>query len=119
MDFQYIVWEGLFSFYWAKGDTLPDYPARASSAVILCSCVDCCSVAVLWFLFCFVFCCCFFLFSFFLFFFFCILFIANSVDPDETAHDEPSHLDLRCLTFNLLTLHINFFPSDSLLEKKR
>ena len=23
--------------------------------------------------------------------------MANSVDPDETAHDEPSHLDLRCL----------------------
>ena len=21
----------------------------------------------------------------------------NSVDPDETAHDVPSHLDLRCL----------------------
>ena len=21
----------------------------------------------------------------------------NSVDPDETAHYEPSHLDLRCL----------------------
>ena len=24
---------------------------------------------------------------------------ANSVDPDETAHNEPSHLDLRCLPF--------------------
>ena len=24
---------------------------------------------------------------------------ANSIDPDETAHNEPSHLDLRCLTF--------------------
>ena len=23
--------------------------------------------------------------------------IGNSVDPDETAHDEPSHLDLHCL----------------------
>ena len=22
---------------------------------------------------------------------------ANSVDPDETAHNEPSHQDLRCL----------------------
>ena len=21
----------------------------------------------------------------------------NSIDPDETAHDEPSHLDLHCL----------------------
>ena len=26
-------------------------------------------------------------------------------------HNEPSHLDLRCLTFTLSTLHINFFPS--------
>ena len=26
---------------------------------------------------------------------------ANSIDPDETAHNEPSHLDLRCLTFSL------------------
>ena len=24
---------------------------------------------------------------------------ANSVDPDETAHNEPSHLDLHCLPF--------------------
>ena len=23
--------------------------------------------------------------------------MSNSVDPDEMAHDEPSHLDLRCL----------------------
>ena len=23
--------------------------------------------------------------------------MSNSVDTDETAHDEPSHLDLRCL----------------------
>ena len=23
--------------------------------------------------------------------------MTNSVDPDETAHYEPSHLDLRCL----------------------
>ena len=23
--------------------------------------------------------------------------MSNSVDPDETAHDEPSHLDLHCL----------------------
>ena len=22
---------------------------------------------------------------------------ANTVDPDETAHNEPSHLDLQCL----------------------
>ena len=33
--------------------------------------------------------------------------------------DEPSHLDLRCLTFSLSTLHINFFPSDSLFKKKK
>ena len=25
--------------------------------------------------------------------------LANSVDPDEMAHDEPSHLDLHCLPF--------------------
>ena len=30
--------------------------------------------------------------------------------------NEPSHLDLRCLTFRLSTLHINVFPSDSLLK---
>ena len=23
--------------------------------------------------------------------------MANSVDPDETAHNKPSHLDLQCL----------------------
>ena len=23
--------------------------------------------------------------------------MSNSIDPDETAHYEPSHLDLRCL----------------------
>ena len=23
--------------------------------------------------------------------------MSNSVDPDKTAHNEPSHLDLRCL----------------------
>ena len=23
--------------------------------------------------------------------------MSNSVDPDETAHNEPSHLDLHCL----------------------
>ena len=25
--------------------------------------------------------------------------LANSVDPDETAHNEPSHQDLHCLAF--------------------
>ena len=31
---------------------------------------------------------------------------------------EPSHLDLRCFTFSLSTLCINFFSSDCLLRKK-
>ena len=31
---------------------------------------------------------------------------------------EPFHLALRCLTFSLSTLRINFFSSDSLLKKK-
>ena len=44
---------------------------------------------------------------------------ANSVDPDETAHNEPSHQDLRCLTFSLSTLRINLFPIDSLLKKTK
>ena len=26
---------------------------------------------------------------------------ANTVDPDETAHNEPSHLDLQCLLSSL------------------
>ena len=26
---------------------------------------------------------------------------ANTVDPDETAHNEPSHQDLQCLPFSL------------------
>ena len=26
---------------------------------------------------------------------------ANTVDPDETAHNEPSHLDLQCLSYSL------------------
>ena len=29
---------------------------------------------------------------------------ANSVDPDETARNEPSHLDLHCLPFPILSL---------------
>ena len=33
--------------------------------------------------------------------------------------NEPSHLDLRCLTFSLSTLHINVFLNDSLLKKKK
>ena len=43
---------------------------------------------------------------------------ANSIDPDVTAHNEPSHLGLRCLTFSVSTLHINFFPMDSLFRTK-
>ena len=43
---------------------------------------------------------------------------ANSIDRDETAHNEPSHLDLRCLTFSLSTLRINFVSKDSVLKKK-
>ena len=26
---------------------------------------------------------------------------SNTVDPDETAHNEPSHLGLQCLPFSL------------------
>ena len=33
--------------------------------------------------------------------------------------NEPSHLDLCCLTVSLSTLHINVFPNDSLLKKKK
>ena len=29
-------------------------------------------------------------------------FFANNVDPDETAHNEPSHQDLPCLPFCLI-----------------
>ena len=32
---------------------------------------------------------------------------------------EPSHLDLRCMTFSILTLRINFFSSDRLFKKKK
>ena len=30
--------------------------------------------------------------------------MSNSVDPDETAHYEPSYLDLRCLHKSVLSL---------------
>ena len=30
-----------------------------------------------------------------------IIEFANSVDPDEVAHNEPPHLDLHCLPSNL------------------
>ena len=32
---------------------------------------------------------------------------------------EPSHLDLRCLKFNLSTLHINVFPNNNLSKYKK
>ena len=31
--------------------------------------------------------------------------LANSVDPNEVAHNEPPHLDLHCLLSSLLTLN--------------
>ena len=34
------------------------------------------------------------------------------------AHNELSHHDLRCSTFSLTTLHIDFFPIDSVLKNK-
>ena len=33
---------------------------------------------------------------------------ANSVDPDQMAHDEPSHLDLLCLPSSLSVLDTIF-----------
>ena len=33
----------------------------------------------------------------------------NSVDPDETAHNEPSHQDLHCLPFYYLLLTETLF----------
>ena len=47
-----------------------------------------------------------------------IIGFANSVDPDETSHNEPSYQDLHCLTFSLSTLHVNLYTTDSLLKKK-
>ena len=41
----------------------------------------------------------YFFFILFYFILFIYLFFANSVDPDETAHNEPSHQDLHCLPF--------------------
>ena len=39
---------------------------------------------------------------------------ANSIDPDEVAHDEPPHLNLRCLPtslriHNIIMLQHNIF----------
>ena len=36
----------------------------------------------------------------------------------RSKQDGSSHLDLRCLTFSFSTLHINFFPIDSLFKTK-
>ena len=46
-----------------------------------------------------------------------IIGFANSVDPYETAH---KRLDLRCLSFSFIfsSLHIIFFPINSLLKNK-
>ena len=35
--------------------------------------------------------------------------MANSKDPDETAHDEPSHQDLHCLQKNGLVCRVEGF----------
>ena len=50
---------------------------------------------------------------------------ANSVDPDETAHNEPSHQDLHCLSFFyhfrlkplFATMDMSKFIEESMLEK--
>ena len=34
---------------------------------------------------------------------------ATTVDPDETAQNEPSHLDPQCLPFSLLIFNKKFF----------
>ena len=36
--------------------------------------------------------------------------MSNSVDPDETAHFEPSHLDLRCLQTACGSESVNSLP---------
>ena len=43
---------------------------------------------------------------------------SNSVDPDETAYNEPSYQDICCLTSSLSTFRINFFPIDILFKNK-
>ena len=35
--------------------------------------------------------------------------LANTVDPDETAHNEPSHLDLQCLSSSPLIFNMTQF----------
>ena len=43
------------------------------------------------------------LYDVFFFFFFFFFFLSNSVDPDETANNEPTHLDLCCLQKPILS----------------
>ena len=47
-----------------------------------------------------------------------IIGFTNSVDPDETAHNELSHQELRCLTFSCPALGISIFPIDLRKKKK-
>ena len=35
--------------------------------------------------------------------------LANTADPDETAHNEPSHRDLQCFFFNIIQLILTVF----------
>ena len=41
---------------------------------------------------------------------------ANSVDPDEVAHNEPPHLDLRCLQIQLHVQCIFVFGTSSIIR---
>ena len=43
--------------------------------------------------------------------------MSNSVDPDETAHDEPSHLDLHCLQKpNIIALGSEIVNSSNIIR---
>ena len=37
---------------------------------------------------------------------------ANSVDPDEVAHNEPPHLDLHCLPSQTDTVWTKYFQNE-------
>ena len=41
---------------------------------------------------------------------------ANTVDPDETPHNEPTHQDINCLPFSFLLL-LFLFLNDNLICK--
>ena len=43
---------------------------------------------------------------------------ANTVDPDETAHDKPSHLNLQCLPSSFIFQH-NTVPIESFSKNCR